>query len=142
SVYHPDRRETLWAEEGWAAYLTKAEAVEVNHAWRGDETSLNFSSSYLDAADRFNDAASRAIRTRLGDETVRIQLDRAVPGWYAVDDLPVDFVDLPTWALPRLEPGAPLPVATSIPAPDAVPQFRIGDVVYRYASEGWTWERV
>lgn len=139
SVYHADAREPLWADGAWSEYLCSAETAERNRAWVGEQAVLKFEQTYTAAAEQYKDN-ERAIRTRLGDETLRIALIGPIRCWYSEPAAPVQWIDLPAWALPPdtepLSPDAPLPLAAD---EDGYSSFVIGRRRYRYTPGGWEW---
>ncbi|HET8656965.1 MAG TPA: CRISPR-associated helicase Cas3' [Longimicrobiaceae bacterium] len=142
-VYHPDRRESLWEDAAWSEYLCKAETARRNREWMGEQARLKFDRTYTGSATDFDNAQERSIRTRLGDETVRVELPAAVHCWYSEPHEPICWVDLPAWALPHAEEGEwELPAPVWDPEPDGTARFRLGNVCYRYGPEGWEWTRV
>jgi CRISPR-associated endonuclease/helicase Cas3 len=139
SVYHPERREALWSDEPWSDYLCKAESAKLNRTWMGDKAGLDFNLTYTANALNFSNAAKHDVRTRLGDETVRIELPEPVLCWYSQPEAPVRWVDLPTWALPAAEKGADPFLPVWAPEPDGTAAFTLEKRRYRYAPDGWNW---
>ena len=141
-VYHAEARDPLWADPLWEEYMCKAEGAERNRAWMGDQAALAFDRSYTASAGQFSDAQERAVRTRLGDDTIRIDLPEPVRCWYASPAEPVLTVDLPLWALPQNDDGT-LVTSDPIwePAENGASGFRLGKRSYRYGPLGWEWGR-
>lgn len=133
AVYHRHSRQPLWEDPSWEDYLCGAEGVELNQTWRATVACQDFGATYLGDAAQFDGPFQG--RTRLGDETVRVELDRSVAPFYAAGEA-VHFVDLPVWALPAsLHPGDGLNAAWD----PLVTGFRLENRVYRYTPTGWTW---
>jgi CRISPR-associated endonuclease/helicase Cas3 len=140
SVYHCDAREPLWGEPAWERKMFDAAGVERNLAWAGEVAALDFDQTYAASSAAFDAAVEGKVRTRLGDETIRIPLPVPVRGWYSEDTVPVMHVDLPAWALPRHEEGAALELEPKwIEREDDIPCFRLSGREYRYDPDGWTW---
>lgn len=142
SVYHPEAREALWQEPDWDLYLPSAEGKELNEAWQGEQAVLQFDQTYLKASEQYNGAAHGSIRTRLGDETVRVRLTQPVRNWYLDAGEETEYVDLPLWALPKLDEALDEPVAEFWPEMDGTPRYRLKDRWYRYSAMGWEWGRI
>lgn len=142
AVYHPDVREVLRGEDGWSEYLDRRIGQEIAVEGHALQAALDFSLSYAGCAAHFSRADEAAVRTRLGDDRVRIVLGEGhrVPCRYAVGES-VDFVELPApmVAAAGVDPVAPV-VSDWCPDDDGV-RFRLGELNVWYGDGGWEWER-
>jgi CRISPR-associated endonuclease/helicase Cas3 len=140
AVYHGDPRKDLECDAEWDAYLIQAEGRESGRAWQGRTTALNFAHTYPDCAGQFTDAAEKHVYTRLGDQSVRIELNGDVRCWYSSPEQPVRHIDLPLWALAGIEVAGiseePLPVNSG----EHGTWFQLGARVFTYTQAGWEWE--
>jgi CRISPR-associated endonuclease/helicase Cas3 len=136
AVYHTDQHELLRYDSEWDAYLNKAEGRESGRAWQGRITALKFEQTYPGCAGQFNDAAERNVYTRLGDQTVRLQLSCPIRCRYA--DREVDHVDVPEHAAR----AAGLDFAALPEKLDATGEncFGFGSRTLRYTGDGWEWD--
>lgn len=141
-VYHADAREPLWSDPAWDRSLCDTASAEANLAWMGEQAALDFAVTYTECAAAFAGAREQRIRTRLGDETVRVELPNDVHCWYADPPQPVRSVDIPVWALPsRAEHDVNL--SPPIWDPDGpTAGFRLANRRFRYGPYGWSWETV
>ena len=144
SVYHGELRDPFWEEagvedQGWPGYLVKAEGEELGDESHARSTALNFGISYSESAAAFAGAQEQRIRTRLGDETVRVELGGSVRCWYNPPERSVQFVDLPAWALPGGTADAVSEEPVQIETDEDGTRFRLGKRVYWYAPDGWNW---
>jgi len=80
AVYHDLPRSRLEEEAEWARYMIKAEGVGLGKETHGAGVVLPFGNHYSDhrTVQRF-DAGERGIRTRLGDDSVTLELPSPVP---------------------------------------------------------------
>jgi CRISPR-associated endonuclease/helicase Cas3 len=140
AVYHADAREPLWADPAWDRKMLDTASAERNLAWMGQQAALDFGVTYTANAPAFTAAQEQKVRTRLGDETIRVELDGEVHCWYSTPEPPVRSVDLPLWMLPRDSDGQIVAEEPAIlPEEDGQTRFRLKDRVYQYASDGWQW---
>lgn len=140
AVYHPDAREELWEEPEWEAYRINPEGVELGQLSHARSAALNFAQTYTASAGQFTAAAETGARTRLGDETIRIELPEPVRCLYARPPEPVRHVDLPAWALPKgkNEERVSEGVIWTAAAGEAA-RFRLLNHTYWYDEDGWDW---
>jgi CRISPR-associated endonuclease/helicase Cas3 len=142
AVYHCEVRDPLWNDAAWSDYLVKATGDELKKQSHGRSMALDFRITYAESALAFDNAQEQRIRTRLGDETVRIELPGEVRPWYAGCEEAVQNVDLPVWALPKGEGDQPgVDNLQWDPEPDGTARFRLADHTYRYSPDGWEWVR-
>src|SRR5690606_6495871 len=124
----------------WTEYLSCAEGRELTTEQHAKTSALDFRRTYAESALDFDNAREKQVRTRLGDEMVRIDLDGPVRCWYALPDDPINFMDLPLWSLPG-DPGFTIPLTpVPITADDGETSFRLGTRLYRYTPGGLVWE--
>ena len=140
AVYHPDAREELWTEAAWEAYRIRPEGVELGQLSHARSAALDFGRTYTGSASQFTHAAERGARTRLGDETVRVELRKPVRCIYAEPSEPVRHVDLAEWALPKDDQGRPISEgAVWTAAPGEAARFQLRNHTYWYNTDGWNW---
>lgn len=142
AVYHPDHRAALEAEPGWKAYAQRPELREANRCFVATATALPFDKRYadLDVVQRFDNELGIAYRTRLGDDTIRLELPEPVRCWYAEPDQPVLHAELPAWALPKDVQGQPVTAVQPRPACHGATCFAIQHVRFCYGPFGWDWQ--
>ncbi len=97
SVYHPDRLEILIGD-GWAEAMEQTLGRRWAHVSLAKDAVLDFARTYPDNASRYRE--ERSIRTRLGDDTIRVRVDPPAPCWYG-DHCFAHFVNLPVGILER-----------------------------------------
>lgn len=91
SVYHPDRLDLL-PEEEWSDAMDRTLGRRWAHVSLAKDALLDFTLTYPRNAHRYRE--ERAIRTRLGDDMIRVRLEPPAPCWYA-DGYSGAYVDLP-----------------------------------------------
>jgi len=138
SVYHRDARDPLRMDGAWEAYLTNAEGVELSAGWMGRNVSLCFSDSYAGCHEQFRIADEAKVRTRLGDDSFRIALDRPVRGWYTDEE--VHHVDIPAFALAGVSEEE-LQVGNWFDPAGGGSGFHVGPLRITYGADGWSWSR-
>jgi CRISPR-associated endonuclease/helicase Cas3 len=150
AVYHPESRSGLDQDIQWEAYSVGQDGRRVARDRYAEDTRLPFEYGYTSAevVHRFDSAEEARVRTRLGDDTVRIELPGEVRGWYCNET--VRHVDLPLRALfssYQAEDGEVIRDSDSVGAvTDFVPQergasFRVGETRVVYQRDGWVWSR-
>lgn len=140
SVYHADARELLWADPAWDRKMLDRTGAELNLTWAGEEAALDFAATYTAVTRAFDAARERNVRTRLGDETVRIKLDGDVRCWYSDPREPVRSADLAVWMLPADADNTQLEMAVPTEVDATGTRFRFGRRTFHYAPDGWRWE--
>ncbi len=140
AVYHPDARDRLREDTAWDDYLLKAEGAELGQECHGREVALKFEQTYTACAAQFNKEQERTARTRLGDDSIRIDLPEKVCCWYSTGAAPVRSVDLPLWALPKSEAGDPLTEVEQMEIDGmGITRVHIAGREFRYTPDGWEW---
>lgn len=141
SVYHPERRGQLEQLPAWKTYVLDRDGKAFATATHAGNTALRFSTeTYVASALRFGDAAEARIRTRLGDDRVRLPLGREIPCRYA-PGATVDFVELPADVCAAAGVDFAAPGFTDWETlPDGV-RCRLGEYTLSYTDAGWEWER-
>lgn len=140
AVYHHDPRERYRDAEAWTEYLSCAEGREMTTDQHAKTSALDYRKTYAESATDFDNAREKHLRTRLGDEMVRIELDGPVRCWYARPEDPILSIDLPQWALPH-DSGFSTPLTpVSVAADESGTSFRLGGRIYRYTPGGLVWE--
>jgi CRISPR-associated endonuclease/helicase Cas3 len=138
SVYHGDAREPLRLDEAWDSYLNNAEGVELSAGWLGRDAALRFGDTYVGCHEQFRNADEAKVRTRLGDDSFRIPLDRPVRGWYTDEE--VHHVDIPAFALAGV-PEEELRVGSWFEPTGGGTGFHVGPLRVSYDADGWSWSR-
>ncbi len=141
SVYHPERRWQLELMPEWTKYVLDRDGKEFATDTHARNTALDFSGkTYVGSAMQFSDAAEAKIRTRLGDDRVRLPLEREIPCRYARGQM-VDFVELPEDVCVAAGVDLAAPKFTAWEeGPEGV-HCRLGEFTLSYTDAGWEWER-
>ncbi len=142
AVYHPARRGQLETEPGWQGYAQGPDLREANRTFVAATCAIRFDARYADAAcvGQFANELGVAYRTRLGDDTVRLELPTPARCWYAAPGTEVWHAELPVWALPQTAAGEPLLTASPQPDRDGASCWRIGARLFWYGPAGWEWQ--
>jgi CRISPR-associated endonuclease/helicase Cas3 len=134
-VFHPERLASLASEEGWEPVVAEVEGRALGESLHAKDCVLCFDREFSENARRFQD--ERRIRTRLGDDTLRISLDPPVPCWYATGARS-EHVD---WSVARLKEGEvdeAEPKLYGEPAgDDGVMAYSLGTRMLLYEPSGW-----
>lgn len=140
SVYHPDARADLGkSDPEWEAALSKEEGAGFAQASHGAMAALDFGETYVGQASRFNREVEGSIRTRLGDDRIKVRLERPVRGWYDVEGQAND-VDVPLRMLGKIEFGEADLVAELLEETEGGLIFAIQSKFFlRYSPQGWIW---
>ena len=142
SVYHPTSREALSAEDpGWARYIEKADSLQLGNEVYGRQLALQLrTATYSGCARQFDLAAEAeaAVRTRLGDDSVRLELPGKVFPIYG--DRPTSHVDLPVWVLPPRETDGETAIEDWSQGEEGT-AFRVGEWEVWYDPTGWNWQK-
>jgi hypothetical protein len=91
---------------------------------------------------RFDMATERLIRSRLGDDRMRIELEVGVPCFYTDPErtTPVKHVDLPFRVVGELAEGQTLHRISDVNVTPEMIQFLVNDRgPIRYDANGWHW---
>jgi CRISPR-associated endonuclease/helicase Cas3 len=137
-VYHPEHRDRLAdSSSRWEEYARRANSRALGQEINARQVALEFTTeTYTTSVGRFEEAQEQRIRTRLGDDQVRIELPRPVPGHYG-DGLAY-FVELPIRIVSRVDDDSPTTlVCTAIEAKPA--HYLLGETVIWYDAQGWHW---
>lgn len=140
AVYHPDSRRALESSALWKDYVNDADGSRIAQANHGREAALKFRYGYTAAevVQQFDSGEEKKIRTRLGDDTVRLELPNGFRGWYSDDT--VRFVDLPAYVVAD-DDTAELPLPEAFETGERGCRFRIGKRTVEYRPDGWHWSR-
>jgi CRISPR-associated endonuclease/helicase Cas3 len=133
-VYHPSREQQL-EREGWTDALDE----NLGRTWAqvslAADAVLDFARSYSENASRYQE--EKRVRTRIGDDTVRVSLDPPVTCWYARGERAA-HVDLRAEALARAGIDLRDPVLRGgIRAEDGSTHYPLGERSLRYGPQGW-----
>ncbi|MET0399672.1 MAG: CRISPR-associated helicase Cas3' [Longimicrobiaceae bacterium] len=141
SVYHPERRQHLELLPEWTQYVLDRDGKEFATDTHALNTALDFSGkTYVSSAIKFSDAAEAKIRTRLGDDRVRLPLGREIPCRYAQGKT-VDFVELPEDVCASAGIDFTAPEFTAWETLPNGMRCRLGAYTLSYTDAGWEWER-
>lgn len=142
-VYHPEPREALASEsERWGAAFIVNEGKNLGRAVHADGASIDFTTGYMENGSRFEMALEHNIRSRLGDDLVRVELDLDIPCFYADTEraTPVRHVDLPFHIVGAQEQGGTSHQVTDLKVTSDSIQFTINaHRTIRYDANGWHW---
>ena len=138
NVYHESPREDLTQDKLWEQYLQQADGRALGQETLGRQVALDLANdTYLTSAPHYDQAAEQSIRTRLGDDQIRVQLPSPVPPMYGSGD--ALQVDLPIWLLMSSDESTELPEAVAVGNAEP-PRFRIGSSEIWYNEQGWHWQ--
>jgi len=142
AVYHPSRWEELAAEPAWQQYAQGPELREAHRRFVATACAIDFDVRYSDVkcVQQFANELGVDYRTRLGDDTIRLDLPTPVRCWYATPEPEVRHADLPIWALPKDGNGEPLLTAIPQPDRDGASCYRLGPRLLWYSPAGWEWQ--
>lgn len=142
SVYHASRLDELRQESDvWEDHFQKQEGETLSHELTAKGVVIRFADAYSANADRFDRDIAGPIRTRLGDDRVRVLLPSPLKGFYssaqtaAAADVPwreLNKVNIPAEALeaPRAAGGIADSRGTS---------YDFNGFSFRYGPQGWEW---
>lgn len=134
SVYHPDRLE-LFTSDAWAKAMEQTLGRRWAHVSLAKDAVLDFSRTYPDNASRYRE--ERSIRTRLGDDTIRVQVDPPARCWFA-DDCFAPYVDLPVAILEREGMSLSDPVINGGETDaEGLTRYPLERSVLSYGPQGW-----
>ena len=148
SVYHPEAEQLLADEsDGWRLHIERQVAgVELAHDVHASMMTLRFEETYFANARRYGSGAlERAVRTRIGDDRVRIRLPGPLPAWHAPERDPADvFVDVPFRTLAAAIESGEVdprdPQATVVEEAEAQLRVEVASAgPFLYSAEGWRW---
>lgn len=142
-VYHPTPREALAKESmEWEKAFIVNEGKNLGRIVHARGAAVDFQIGYVDNGPRFDPGAERRIRTRLGDDSIRVEIGAEVPAFYADPDRtpPVTTVDLPYHVVGDLPEGELAPRVSEISVTADGIQFLVnGKGPIRYDAAGWHW---
>lgn len=142
-VYHPEPREALAAEsESWSASFIVNEGKNLGRTVHAIGASIDFSTGYMENGMRFSRSQEVGVRTRLGDDRVRVELGVDVPCFHADPERAdrVDYVDLPFRFVGGDQDELREPQVSHIDLDEERLQFYVnGKGPFRYDRDGWHW---
>lgn len=135
-VYHAERLALLESEPGWEQPVAEVEGKALARDSNARSRVLSFDLGYEGNASRFSDEA--LVRTRLGEDAVRVVLDPPVDCWFAGGESWAE-VDLHYRQLPAgIFDDGERPVLTGgQQAVDGVMEYPLGEQRLRYEPTGW-----
>ncbi|MGI9181960.1 MAG: hypothetical protein ACR2H9_15835, partial [Longimicrobiaceae bacterium] len=142
SVYHVEPQWALRGESAaWEAHFAKNEGKALSHEITAKDATIRFDETYVANTGRFQRDAATTIRTRLGDDRVRVLLPQELPGFYDPTGK-VNSVDLPYEEL--LRNGVSLgelkePCATGGVSDGHCVRYELQDFRFAYGPQGWVW---
>ncbi|MEX2609308.1 MAG: CRISPR-associated helicase Cas3' [Gemmatimonadota bacterium] len=135
AVYHLENLERLREEDGWDVVLDEVEGRGMGQELLARDATLDFDLTYPCNATRFRDELR--IRTRLGDDSVRVRLDPPAPCWFALKEV-ASFVDVRVNDLAGSEIDLRDPVLRDgADVGGGVWEYRLGAKRLRYEPYGW-----
>jgi len=141
-VYHHEPRELLAKESTrWENAFIVNEGKNLGRAVHADGASIDFSKSYMNNSSRYEMALEHKIRSRLGEDLVRIDLDFDLPYFYADPDraIPVRHVDLPCHVVVETEQDGTYRITDVKNTSESI-QFTVnGRRMVHYDAQGWHW---
>ncbi len=139
AVYHADRLDLLrHSSEAWQAHFDAQEGRTCSHEVTAKGVVVRFDDTYLANADRFNRDITGSVRTRLGDDRVRVKLPHSLAAFYDPAGR-ADSVDLPLDLLQRADVDLQDPRATGGSAVAGIIQYALQNLTFRYGPQGWEW---
>lgn len=151
AVYHPEARRALGAEsDGWSEHLKRQDGDAMGAETHAEVCTICFDRAYHDSAntsrfgtlDAGGGSVEARVRTRLGDDRVRLALPAAAPNCVASDSPCDTFVDLDTRTLLRagIEPAS-FDRLTIDAWEEAAARltFKVGRLQVMYDDRGWAW---
>jgi CRISPR-associated endonuclease/helicase Cas3 len=151
AVYHPRRRADLGGEgEGWARHLDGRDGDDLGAATHAEVCVIRFDQPYTSRENvarfgglaREGGAAEAQVRTRLGDDRIRIQLIAPVPNAFATSGGQDQHVDLDARVLRRSGLSAEQIGALVASRPRTLNngvEVTLGPLTLRYDVTGWSW---
>lgn len=142
SVYHVDPlTELRGTSEAWEKHFEDQEGDTINREYTAKGSMVDFRESYIENATRFNRDLAGPVRTRIGDDRVRVLLPAPLRGIYDPTQS-VNSVDLPWERLAKADvPKETLtePHATFVDASDVSRGYELGSFRFWYGPQGWEW---
>jgi len=138
AVYHEERLGALREESvAWEKHFQDMEGDVDTHEIIARQTVVDFDTSYIGHADRFNRDLSGPVRTRLGDDRVRVRLPAPLPGVYAPAST-ANHADLPWEKLREIgDPNRILedPHASGGRLADGINHYDLHGFTFRYTPQ-------
>jgi CRISPR-associated endonuclease/helicase Cas3 len=143
SVYHLDPlTELRGTSAAWERHFEDQESDTITRGLTAKGSMVDFRESYIENATRFNRDLAGPVRTRIGDDRVRVLLPAPLRGTYDPTQS-VDGVDLPWKFLDNADlPNERLaePRATFVDASDVSRGYELGSFRFWYGPQGWEWQ--
>jgi CRISPR-associated endonuclease/helicase Cas3 len=149
-VYHPDRLEWLAARgSDWRQAVDRILGEMIADQGFGEVAALDFSKTYPETWEQFQRLKGRRgqrgsspeerARTRLGDDSIRLDFKEGIQGLYDREAEAVMSIDLPVWVLRKhgLDPGA-APLGAVVTNPDHQSRS-FNSLIVTYTEQGWIW---
>lgn len=141
-VYHPAPREALANEsDAWKKAFIVNEGKNLGRTVHARGACIEFQVGYDENGPHFDPIAERRIRTRLGDDSIRIEIGVEVPSFYADAgaSAPVTTVDLPLRIVTALDDDTIVTHVSDVIVSGAGIQFLVNGHAVRYDPDGWHW---
>jgi len=142
SVYHFDPMTGLRStSEAWEKHFEDQESDTINRDSTANGSMIDFRESYIENSMRFNRDLAGPVRTRIGDDRVRVLLPAPLRGIYD-PTRSVDSVDLPWERLARADVSKEMlaePRATFVDGSDVSRGYELGSFRFWYGPHGWQW---
>lgn len=142
SVYHVDPLTGLRStSEAWEKHFEDQEGDTITRGYTARGSMVDFRESYIENATRFNRDLAGPVRTRIGDDSVRVMLPAPLRGLY--DPMQsVDSVDLPWERLAKADLPKEIltdPRASFVDPRDVSRGYELGSFLFWYGPQGWEW---
>jgi hypothetical protein len=142
AVYHSDHHNRLRRESAdWEEHFQKQEGESLGHELTAKGVVVRFEDTYIANADRFSRDIAGPVRTRLGDDRVRVLLPAPLVGYYDPHTA-ADSVDIPWKELQKAKVPSDLlaePRATGGHEEGGCYQFALSGFRFWYGPLGWEW---
>lgn len=141
SVYHTQKQGVLRSEgDAWEHHFEAKEGASIGQQIIASQATISFGETYIENGSRFNHDLTGAVRTRLGDDRVRVLLPAPLMGFYSTDS--THSVDLRVEDLMRAglqNNDLKEPRAASEESDGKLVRFSLKGFEFAYGPQGWTW---
>lgn len=135
-VYHPERQEIL--AYAWQQHREEQAAKDCAHQTHAHGVCVDFDETYSQNRGNYYLSKEALIRTRLGDDQIRVALPAPLPGCYD-DRGTVGYVDLPEREIVRAGVDFVAPRAEGGEREGDRVRFTLGELAFAYGPDGWEW---
>ncbi len=139
AVYDPGTVDEFVRSEGWSEVQNQVEGTSAGHELHARDSSLSFGECYSNNAPKF--ASEIMVRTRIGDDSVDVELEPPAQCWYAIGSrAPVVTIRLDEALAAGIENLTELKAVGYIDE-DGLSRYRLGNLTLVYGPAGWTKSR-